>query len=156
MISSVIEPRSRGPKLWLIAIAAEARMSISRSGKAPRGFVVGRLLDTFDKEASGVSALQHGASSATPPASRCSGSGARIGIGHPKRLGDSSQISGGFDLLRVGYTTVASERLSDGSATTRRSVVGSRNGHGAQKPETHRKTSPGARSPGNCAAWSRR
>src|SRR5882762_9106881 len=39
-----------GAQLWLIAIAAEARMSISRGGKAPRGFVVGRLFDAFDKE----------------------------------------------------------------------------------------------------------
>jgi hypothetical protein len=43
-----------GAQLWLIAIAAEARMSISRSGKAPRGFVVGRLFDAFDKEMVGA------------------------------------------------------------------------------------------------------
>src|SRR6266852_2795993 len=36
------------------------RISISRAvTKRPCGSVVGRLLDTFDKDASGVSALQH-------------------------------------------------------------------------------------------------
>src|SRR6266436_6972419 len=72
-----------------------------------------------------------GSRSAIPPASRCSGSGARFGIGDPRTFGDSSQISGGYNFARVGYATTAGERLSDGFATARRetvdSVVGSRN-----------------------------
>jgi hypothetical protein len=38
----------------------------------------------------------------------------------------------------------------------RRLPVREPNGHGAPKPETHRKTSPSTRSLGNCAAWPRR
>jgi hypothetical protein len=53
-------------QLLLIAIPDKSRMGVSRGRKAPRSSVVGRLLDTFDKDAGGVSALQHSARSAIP------------------------------------------------------------------------------------------
>jgi hypothetical protein len=46
-------------QLRLIALAAEARMSVSGLSKAARAVVVGRLLDTFARDASAVSVRQH-------------------------------------------------------------------------------------------------
>ena len=51
--------RNIGADERLIAVTVGVRMSVSRGGKAPRVLVVGRLLDTFHKDAGGVSALQH-------------------------------------------------------------------------------------------------
>src|SRR6266849_4302837 len=41
---------ARRGQLRLIAIAFGVPMEISRGGKAPRGFVVGRLIDQLDKQ----------------------------------------------------------------------------------------------------------
>ena len=47
---------ARRVRLRLVAISAGDRMKagVSRGGKAPRGLVVGRLLDGFDKEIAGA------------------------------------------------------------------------------------------------------
>jgi len=53
--------------------------------------LVGRLIDTPHRDASGVSALQHSARPAIPPAPRRSVGATRIAIDDPSTFGDSSQ-----------------------------------------------------------------